>query len=135
MENSIENQPIKNDLSKVNEDMLTNLATAEPIMNLNKTYAKFEEGKARRFVFGGVTEFVKEEYTDQKTGEITPAKTLPAVNLIDGDKNIYITASNVIVNACKDLPEWTGLEIELTGTKKLTGGKKLNEFRIMLLNA
>jgi hypothetical protein len=128
----MENLNQKTDLSKVNNDILTNLATAEPVMNLVKNYATFEKDKPKRFVFAGNTIFTKENI-NENTGEIT-YNDLPAINLIDAEKNMFISASNVIVNACKDLPDFTALEITLTGQKKLSGGKKLNEFSVKLLN-
>lgn len=133
MENQNEKMPIKSDLKDISSEALANLATAEPIMNLVKQYAKFEEAKPVRFVTAGITEFIKEEI-EKSTGEITTT-VMPAINLIDKDKNIFITASNMIVNACKDLPKFTGVEIELTGNQKLSGGKKLNLFKVTLLNA
>lgn len=116
---------IKVDLSKVTDDMTANLATAEAVVNLNKEYLQLEKGKAERFLFTGLSEFVKED-----TGEV-----VDCVVLMDASKNLFITGSHVIYNACKDLPSFSGIEIEFTGEKKLSGGKKLKEYRVILLNA
>lgn len=117
--------PIKLDLSKLTESMTANLASAEPIIDLNREYLKLEQGKPIRFIFTGTTEMVNSD-----TGEMTSC-----VVLMDGKKKLFIYASHVVYNACKDLPMYSGIEIEYTGDKKLTGGKNLKEHRITLLNS
>ena len=126
----VETKPIKMDMSKVTEEMTANLATAEAVVSLNKTYLKLAKNKAKRFLYTGLSSWDNE--ADKDTGEI---KTVPCVVLMDMDKNMFITASHVIVNACKDLNQFAGIEIEYTGDKKLTGGKSLKEYRVVLLNS
>lgn len=115
----------KVDLSLVTDEMITGLDQAETVMSLTKEYLKLKKGQAKRFVFIQNSEFVKED-----TGEI-----LPAVDLMDENKQLYLSASIQIVNACRSLKPFTGIEIEYIEDEKLGGGKTLKKHRIDLLNS
>lgn len=116
---------IKTDLSKITNEMVVNLETAERVMDITKEYLKLELKKPKRLLFAGTSEFL-----DNETGEL-----LKAINFIDSKKRMYLTASTVIYNACKDLPNFSAIEIEYIGDKDLSKGRTMKRYRVTLLNS
>jgi len=112
-------------LSKITNEMVVNLETAERVMDITKEYLKLELKKPKRLLFAGTSEFL-----DNETGEL-----LKAINFIDSKKRMYLTASTVIYNACKDLPNFSAIEIEYIGDKDLSKGRTMKRYRVTLLNS
>jgi len=115
----------QSNLANVTDEMLSGLEEAKAAVVLNREYLNLKKGDPDRFLVTGLSEMLNSE-----TGELTPT-----VVLMNAKKELFITASHMIVNATKDLEQFTPVEIEYTGDKKLAGKKTLKQYKITLLNA
>ena len=93
-------------------------------LNLVKEYLEMDVSEMKRFVLFGFGEMINKE-----DGEITVT-----AELMDSGKQLYLTASFIIVNAVKNCPLGTGVAITYKGEEKLKGGKKLKKFNVELLD-
>ena len=120
----------KNELSTIDSSILSSLDKMKPAsMNIAATYAEFQEGEGRNFVFvryqrGG-------SFMDESTGEEIKAREL--VYFMDSSGNTLMSNSHQLVQSLKTLEPGTPVRITFLGKSTLKGGKTLNKFSVQPL--
>ena len=96
----------------------------ENVKELTGTYIDFKdfkEGEKRSYIATEVTTF---NSTNRITGE---AETIPAVKLMDRERNTFICASTVVVNTIKSMESLPApVIIQVNGMKKGANGSYYN---------
>lgn len=95
------------------------------IVEVTAAYLSMKEGESKDFIFTGMstTEFADDNAELQQKDIIT---------LLDKEKNSFISASTVLVSACKRIKHIPCLiRIVHKGEVKMTGGRKYDNFAML----